>query len=199
MKALRKRTTEHGIAQHTAVVPRIYEIDDVQKERIERSRKLLNNCIGGRKGLRIVELGCGTLDISGPFSKDQLVYGVECNQEAVQVASERWPEAHLNVLSLDSEVCDIIVLCEFLEHIENPSELVANWLPKATHCVISHPLDGDLKGDLSAGEHQWSFSREDFVNWFTVGGHSLIESEVFTMGGYEIILGRGGAATKYGY
>lgn len=152
---------------------------------------MLAAAIGGRQGLRIVELGCGTMDISGPFSRDQLAYGVECNHDAVQIAAERWPDAHLNVLTLDPEVCDVLVCCEFLEHIENPSELVAGWLPLAKHCVISHPLNGDLTGDLSAGEHQWSFSREDFVNWFTIGGHRIVEEQVFKMGGYEIILGRG--------
>jgi hypothetical protein len=191
VKSLRQRSASEGLRVHACIAPRVYEEDSVQKDRIERSRKMLSASIGGRKGLRVVELGCGTMDITGPFSQGQIVYGVECNQEAVEIAARRWPNAHLNVFSLDPESCDVLVCCEFLEHIENPSELIARWLPLAKRCVISHPLDGDISGDLSAGEHQWSFSKEDFENWFRIGGHQLVEHDVFNMGGYQIILGRG--------
>jgi hypothetical protein len=191
MKSLQQRSPEAGITVHQSKEARVYSEDGVQKERIERSRAYLSSCIGGRKGLRIVELGCGTMDISGPFSKDNLVYGVECNPESARIAVERWPDAHVNVFSLQPEACDVLILCEFLEHIPEPSSLVSDWLPLAKQCVISHPLDGDITGDLSAGEHQWSYSEEDFRNWFTIGGHELVEHEVFKMGGYQIILGRG--------
>jgi hypothetical protein len=191
MKALRQRSIQDGIAVHSAIQPRVYESDSVHSFRIEQARNMVKDAIGGRKGLRIVELGCGTLDISGPFSSDQNVYGVECNINAAAIASERWPFAKINWCSLQPESCDVIVLCEFLEHIETPSELISGWLPLAKACVISHPLDGDLTDDLSRGEHQWSFSMEDFLGWFELGGHSLVEHEVFKMGGYQIVLGRG--------
>jgi len=191
VKLLKQRSADHGIQVHAAVKPRIYEQDDVQKDRIGRARKMVEAAIGGRKGIRIVELGCGTMDISGPFSSAQHVYGVECNPESVAIATERYPHAHLNVISLQPEACDVLILCEFLEHIENPSELVSNWLPLAKQCVISHPLNGDLKEDLSGGEHQWSFSKEDFDGWFQLGGHKLVAQEVFKMEGYQIVMGRG--------
>jgi trans-aconitate methyltransferase len=195
MKALKQRDAEAGLEFHREIVPRIYAGDEVQRHRIGRSREMVAWCIGAdysrKRGLRIVELGCGTMDISGPFSKAHTVYGVECNEEAVRIAAERWPDAHLNVVSLQPESCDVLILCEFLEHIPDPLSLVKAWLPLAEQVVISHPLNGDLKEDLSGGEHQWSFDAADFERWFEIGGHKLIESEVFKMEGYDIILGRG--------
>lgn len=191
MKALQQRDADAGIKLHIRTKPRIYSDDEVQRHRIFRSRTMLGACIGGRTGLRIVELGCGTMDITGFFSHKQEVHGVECNGRAVEIAAERWPFAHLNDFSLQPEACDVLVLCEFLEHIPNPLDLVAGWLPLAKQVVISHPINGDLAGDLSGGEHQWSFTEDDFREWFELGGHELVAHEVFKMDGYDIILGRG--------
>jgi len=195
MKALKQRTAQAGIEFHSSLKPRVYAQDEVQKDRIMRSQawvaKCLPNPLTDPDSKRIIELGCGTLDISGTFSQRHLVYGVECNNKAVQIAAERWPYAHLNSISLQPEACDVLILCEFLEHIPDPVGLVTAWLPLAEQVVISHPLNGDIEGDLSGGEHQWSFDESDFANWFSIGGHELVEHEVFKMEGYEIILGRG--------
>lgn len=191
MKALQQRDANAGIKLHMRTAPRIYSDDEVQKHRIFRSRMMLGACLGERKGLRVVELGCGTMDISGFFAHKHEVHGVECNGRAAVSASERWPLAHLNNFSLQPESCDVLVLCEFLEHIPNPLDLVSAWLPLVEQVVISHPLNGDLTGDLSGGEHQWSFDESDFANWFSLGGHELVAHEVFKMEGYDIILGRG--------
>lgn len=194
MKALRQRNADEGIAVHQKVEPRVYAGDSVQGERIERSRKLVAKCMKLPRRYSIIELGCGTLDISGPFSERHNVLGLECNFEAMKLAKQRWPKAE--VYSTDATApaptrCEILVLCEFLEHVPDPFALAKAWLPLADHVVISHPLNGDLAGDLSGKEHQWSFDETDFVNWFNVGGHELIEHEVFKMEGYDIILGRG--------
>jgi 2-polyprenyl-3-methyl-5-hydroxy-6-metoxy-1,4-benzoquinol methylase len=191
MKALKERSHQDGLNFHRITPARVYAESDVQKVRIERTRKMLGDALGGRKGCRIVELGCGVCDISGPFSEKHSVIGVECNQEAIILASKCWPLLSMNTMSLQPEVCDVLVLCEFLEHIADPLELVRSWLPLAKQVIISHPLNGDIKRDLSAGEHQWSFGSVDFRNWFVIGGHSLEAEEVFPMGEYQIILGRG--------
>ncbi len=191
MKALRQRSPEEGVSFHQKLEPRVYAGDEVQRNRIERSRDFLTACLDGRKGLRIIELGCGTMDISGPFSEDNDVWGVECNLAAAELAAARWPNARLNLGSLQPESCDVLVLCEFLEHIPEPHELVKAWLPLAEQVILSHPVNGDLTGDLSNGEHQWSYDEADFRNWFVSGGHELVAQEVFKMGGYDIIIGRG--------
>jgi hypothetical protein len=191
MIALKQRDAEAGLAFHQTSEARVYFDDEVQKPRIQRSREALQKSLGALKNCRIIELGCGTLDISGPFSVEHRVCGVECNLEAGRIACERWPGAILNNISLQPESCEALVLCEFLEHVADPFSIVRDWLPLAKTCVISHPLNGDLTDDLSGGEHQWSFDESDFANWFSLGGHRLIEHEVFKMGGYQIILGRG--------
>ena len=169
---------------------RLYSEDGVQQRRIIRARGLVTLCVDQSKGLRIVELGCGTLDISGPFAKEHSVIGIDCNTKALEKARERWPNASVEMALPDPIPCDILVLCEFLEHLPDPGALVKAWLPLAKQCVISHPLDGDLNGDLSGGEHQWSLNGADFRNWFALGGHSILNENVFRMGGYQIIMGR---------
>src|ERR1035438_5676234 len=124
MKALRQRNAEAGIAVHSNIAPRVYAGSDVHAKRIEQSRDYVTACLGGRKGCRIIELGCGTLDISGPFSDDNEVWGMDCNESAAGVATMRWPKARLNLCSLQPESCDVLVLCEFLERSEeHTSEL----------------------------------------------------------------------------
>jgi 2-polyprenyl-3-methyl-5-hydroxy-6-metoxy-1,4-benzoquinol methylase len=191
MKALKERSAQDGLNFHRITPARVYAESDVQKVRIDRTRKMLSDALGGRKGCRVIELGCGTCDISGAFSQKHSVFGVECNNQAIVLASKAWPKVSLNTISLQPEVCDVLLLCEFLEHIAEPLELVRGWLPLAKQVIISHPLNGDIKRDLSGGEHQWSFDSVDFRNWFAIGGHSLEQEEVFSMGEYEIILGRG--------
>src|SRR5271166_1794331 len=167
MKALRQRSAEEGREFHNRIEPRVYAENEVQKERIKRSRKMLHQCVGDRKGLHIVELGCGTMDISGPFALKHQVQGMECNYDAAAIACERWPGAVINNISFQPESSDVLVLCEFLEHITNPAKLVQEWLPLTEQSIISHPLNGDLTNDLSGGEHQWSFDESDFANWFS--------------------------------
>ena len=84
--------------------------------------------------------------------------------------------------------CDILVLCEILEHIEDPISLVTAWLPLAKHVIIGHPLVGD-GWDPEEG-HLWAYYDEDFHNWFPMGGHELAGSMEFPMG-YRMVLGRG--------
>lgn len=197
MKSLQQRTAAAGLTQHAGIPPRVYDEDSVQLERIKRARvmafSMLKDVAIAACPTRIIELGCGTGDISGPFvSENTTVEGFDCNPASLKVAVERFP-GFIGFEQIPDEPldCDILVLCEFLEHLENPLDLVSRWLPRAHTCLISHPLDGDLNGDLSAGEHQWSFSLADFFEWFPLGKHKLVAHEVFKMGGYQIVMGRG--------
>lgn len=193
MRAIQHRSPEDGIRHHVAIFPpRVYETDRAHAPRIAKTRGYLELAIGGRTGLTIVELGCGTLDVSGPSAEQHTVYGFDCNELAIRAAKQRWPSAHLCSVLLGPCHCDVLVLCEFLEHIPNPDSLVKDWLPLAHSCVISHPLNEDASKGLSAGEHQWVFDEADFRNWFEIGGHKLLEHESFMLdGGMPIILGRG--------
>ena len=190
MIALQERTIHAGIAHHAAIFPRIYEADVIHLPRIERARKMVKACLPVE---RIVELGSGTCDISGPFSTQSEVRAYDCNRGALAVAVERYPSLQrTGNIPNEPEACDLLVLCEVLEHLPYPADLVKAWLPLAANVIISHPLNGDRDSDHSAGEHQWSFDHADFESWFELGGHELIERDCIRIGGcYDIVFGRG--------
>ena len=190
MKALLLRDEQQGIEHHVGVPPRIYENCGLQKSRIEKAREYVERTLD-MPDKRIVELGCGTGDICGPFAMKHRVHAYDCNSESLRVCKERFPSAYTYSNVTEAHRCDTLILCEFLEHVTDPFKIVREWLPLATNVVISHPLNGDLNGDLSGGDHQWSYDEADFFNWFAAGCHTLIEHERFQMGGYEIIIGRG--------
>ena len=186
MKAMKERTAEAGELLHAMIAPRVYEGDWSHGERIDKTRALVAKTNAGT----IIELGCGTADICGHFADNAAVWGYDCNEKALVLAMERYPSLEVGLGIPEPRKCDCLILCEYLEHIPNPIEVIQAWLPLAKFSVISHPLDEELDSNLSAGEHQWSFDMEDFERWFTLGGHKLVEMEVFDMP-HKCILGLG--------
>lgn len=193
MIPIRERTAKEGVEIHTMISARVYEGDPNQSIRILKARDYVSSCPGS-----IVELGCGTGDICGPFAKERDVRGYDCSPAALCEARGRFPKGNFYQAEIDSlrpRLGGTIVMCEFLEHVNDPIHLAQTWLPCFNYSVISHPLNEIAlirSGiDLSSGEHVWSFDDQDFKNWFAIGGHELIESEVFTMGSYRIVIGRG--------
>jgi hypothetical protein len=192
MIAIRERTSKEGVDVHSNL-SRVYEGDGSHGPRIIKAREYVSNCPGA-----IVELGCGTGDICGPFSRERDVRGYDCSAAALCEARGRFPKASFYQSEIDSlrpRAGGVLVMCEFLEHINDPIHVAQAWLPCFEFSVISHPLNEiDLirSGiDLSGGEHVWSYDTNDFTNWFAVGNHELVQSEVFQMGSYKIIIGRG--------
>lgn len=63
-----------------------------QRGRILKARSLLNVAVrwAGHKA-KIVELGCGAADISGPFAEKHDVLGVDVVPMAEQTAMQRFP------------------------------------------------------------------------------------------------------------
>lgn len=172
---------------------------DTQRGRTELARflvqKILND-IGGDK--TIVELGCGAGDITGPWSRYNHVVGYDVTPEAQRSCAERWPdmEFHLQpVEQVEPFECDILVMTEFLEHVDNPVSIVQGWLPKAKWSIIGHPLN-EPDPPIEPG-HVWSYTRDDWRRWFTLGGHRWHEEFRFPMGGWdEMILGHGQRVLK---
>src|SRR5260370_30504361 len=77
---------------------REYANDGVQDSRIAKARRMVNCSLldlGPGSHRTIVELGCGVLDISGPFSQrlNHEVIGVECNEACAARAKELYPAA----------------------------------------------------------------------------------------------------------
>lgn len=169
---------------------------DTQRGRTELARFLLDKCIReftGYPRLTIVELGCGAADITGPQSQDHKVIGFDLTDEAKRSVAERWPGMTFHqtpVEQVEPFECDILVMTEFLEHVDNPVSIVQSWLPKAKWSIIGHPLN-EPDPPIEPG-HVWSYTREDWRRWFTLGGHRWWEEFRFPMGGWdEMIIGHG--------
>jgi 2-polyprenyl-3-methyl-5-hydroxy-6-metoxy-1,4-benzoquinol methylase len=196
MKSLMTRSVEEGVEHHKANPLRVYSHDGVQDDRVLKARKMLQRGLFelGPGPKSIMELGCGTLDISGPLSEYHEVLGVEVNQACIAKAKELYPKAIVTERELgevEPMKVDAIVLCEVLEHLVDPAALVRRWLPLCRMVVISHPLDEPIGCGASGGDHQWSLTEVDLHNWFVIGGHKIHEFEQFQMGSYRIGLARG--------
>lgn len=198
MKLIKARTVAEGIEHHQKNPVRVYAHDAIQGSRIEKAQRMLAFALADlgyvKQGRTIVELGCGALDISGPLSPFHEVIGVDCNKHNVVKALERYPQAVVMwgpLEDVEPFACDILVLCEILEHLTDPIAVAGKWLKKAKAAVISHPLNEPLDSPLSGGDHSWSFTEGDFAEWFGRAGMKLRDSESFQMGQYTIGVGRG--------
>ena len=194
MISLRQRTSEQGLEVHRSIPVRVYDEDTDHGPRVWKARDWVYRC----RPQTIIELGCGTGDISGPFSNCAcLVLGFDINEKAIEKARERFPSAGYHCMDFASVKpggCDVLVICEVLEHLPDPLAIAAKWLPGAKYAVISFPLnESELFNngyDLSAGEHQWSFTAEDLRDFLSAGQHELIESEEYELGSYHCIIAR---------
>lgn len=176
---------------------RVYSMDQIQHVRIAHARqavkKLLllmrNNTYTAHEMKTVVELGANSCDISGQISMGHRVHAWEVSPKCTEYIARNYPWVQLHIEDVETATpiqADLLILCEILEHLTEPNELVKNWLPKARYALISSPLNGDLAGDLSGGEHVFSFSEDDFQNFVKLGGHEVIEQFAFQMSQYTI-------------
>ena len=166
---------------------------DTQADRVNKAREYIAKIIKleGFKRAVIWEPGCSAGDISGYFTPQHEANGIDVSPAAVDATRSRYPEMHVAEMKVEDvfpQPCDILVLCEFLEHIVDPIKLVRDWMPMAKYVVIGHPLVGDGM-DPEIG-HLWAYDTIDFDRWWSFGGHSMVEAVTFNMG-YRMILGWG--------
>ena len=170
--------------------------EDTQAARVFKARELVGGCLSSLPTpSNIVELGCSAGDILGIFSTLHNCLGYDVTPGAVKAARERYPKLiviETAVENVEPHECDVLILCEFLEHIVDPIGLVEAWLPLAKTVVIGHPLVAD--GDDPEPGHLWGYEPEDFDAWFPMGGHVLDEAYSFEMG-YHMVIGRGHRVT----
>lgn len=188
------------------------EFDKGQPGRIDLARFLIEKILLKdlrRRPLRIVELGCGAGDVSGPFSRrdnayvyprgvietdDIEVIGVDVVPVARDICERRWPEMKFilsPVEDLEPVDCDILVMTEFLEHLADPVAVAKAWMPKAKWAVIGHPLN-EPDPPYEHG-HAWSYTMDDFLGWFSLSPMPVWEVFRFPMGYYpEMVMGHGG-------
>jgi hypothetical protein len=187
------------------------EFESSQAGRVDLARFLIDKILAKdlhRRPLTIVELGCGAGDVTGPYSRPIEVHisdqdfpepsGIDVHgYDIVPVAGEkiarRYPNMtfHLGpVEDVTPYPCDILVMTEFLEHVTDPLAIVKAWGPLAKWMVVGHPLD-EPDPPYEPG-HNWSYTREDWRNWFHVAGHHWWEELRFPMAAWDaMVIGHG--------
>lgn len=165
---------------------------DHQTYRVEKAKLFVKSALSALPEMpKIVEPGCSAGDISGPFADRAQVIGIDVVPAAVKLARERYPKMMVIEGIADDMPpveCDILVLCEFLEHITDPVAFVRGWLPLAKFVVIGHPLNDP--GGAEPG-HVWSYTYDDYLDWFRIGGHGVIETHLFSGPFPEMVMGIG--------
>lgn len=168
------------------------EFDKGQPGRIDLARFFVDKILKKdltRRPLKFIELGCGAGDITGPYSNDIEVHGYDVVPVARETCNRRWPnmQFHLGpVEEAEPQECDLLVMCEFLEHVDDPISIVQKWLPLAKWAIIGHPLN-EPNPPYETG-HIWSYTRRDWHNWFDMANHHVWERIEFPMGYYEAMV-----------
>lgn len=163
---------------------------DTQTYRVQMARDFIASILlRTGDGVTIIEPGCSAGDISGPFAERNKVIGIDVTPAAAQLSRERYPAMEVREGKIEDvapEPCEILVLCEFLEHIPDPLGLVREWLPLAKYAVIGHPINDP--GGIEPG-HLWSYQMSDYFNWLTLGGHTEIETREFSGPFPQMVMG----------
>jgi len=203
------RTLEQQLGYHTNRndAP---EFDVGQPGRVDLARMFIEKILIKdlhAKNVRIVELGCGAGDVSGPYSDGETyvtprglintsrieVIGVD----VVPIAAEKIAKRYPNMKTIISPVeelepidCDLLVMTEFLEHVHDPITLTRRWMPHADWALIGHPLN-EPDPPYEPG-HVWSYTKTDWANWFHDNNFQIWERVIFPMGYWdEMVMGHG--------
>lgn len=190
MRRLNMRT-HHEMVEYNLRDGRSPIFAETQASRIEMARKLAAAQLTKEHSM-IVELCCGSCDISGFFSEDHVVTGVDVVPASRDVVAERWPRVSFifdRVERVAAFPCDLLVLCETLEHVTDPIQLVSDWGRMAQAMLISHPL---YEWPAIEPGHVWSYDDADFNNWFTIAGMEVVDAYTYDMGPFpKMIIGTG--------
>ncbi len=100
-----------------------------EKYRFNCITKSILGLIPKKKGLRILDVGCGT----GTFNilpiinhlGDADIYGIDISREMIQIASKRFPKLKFKVadahrLPFESDFFDVVISRQVLEHLKEP-------------------------------------------------------------------------------
>jgi len=165
---------------------------EAQTYRVQKARWFIQAVLNAYSTRAVIwEPGCSSGDISGHFANHHDVHGIDVVPAAVEATKRRWPGMHVyqgQAEQFEPVACDILVLCEFLEHITEPVEFVQRWLPLAKNVVIGHPLNDP--GNMEPG-HVWCYDYADYLHWYELGGHRMVETHLFSGPFPEMVMGLG--------
>jgi len=122
----------------------VYSTDPIQHVRIQHARdavkkvllKFKSDYVSTAHTMRtVVELGCNTADISGQISMGHHVHCWEVSPQCVEYVARNFPWVKLHIEDIETATpmaCDLLILCEILEHLTDPNELVSKWLASSS-------------------------------------------------------------------
>lgn len=132
----------------------------------------------GQREMSIVEVGCGYGGVISAFTRLLGADGVRCRAmgcdiaaHAVEEASKRHPEVQFVIGDLSSmpERCDLGLIVDLLEHLEDPVAFLTNARTRFTWTVFHIPLDEHWYGKAYRPGHYYQYLKEDrgHIHYFT--------------------------------
>lgn len=130
----------------------------------------------------VIDPACGDLSIVRAAHALKPIEFVQANDISIPQMADHWGKDYGFRCALttkdafdflmDAEYADLIVLTEILEHLEEPVELLKLARMRASHLVVSSPIDEEPgRGNH---EHVWSFSEDDYLGMLRESGWSPV-------------------------
>lgn len=128
-------------------------------------------------GRSVLDLGCATGSfLAEAARRGATTYGIDLNPEAIAMARERVPAAHLHAgvvadRPFPDVLLDAVVMIDFIEHVRDPEaelSVVHEITRPGSKLVISTPRVDSLMRSAS-GRH-WPQYREEHLTYFSRGG-----------------------------
>ena len=94
-------------------------------------RQILQDHLGRKQGLNILDLGCGAGEVSRVLCGVNIVYGVDLNESLLARARANGLETSIGDFSkipFDDAFFDAVIMVDTIEHVENRSENVKEIL-----------------------------------------------------------------------
>lgn len=104
---------DHYTQFHTRI---LFRWVDLQKHH------LIRRIVGERTDLNILDLGCGTGELSKPYTRSSRVYGVDRDLSVLKYAKANGLITHcglVETLSFDDETFDVVLMVDSIEHTES--------------------------------------------------------------------------------
>lgn len=167
-----------------------YENNDaVRKTLLKRFLKQLSDEVKAVKASSIADAGCGEGFVIGQLMQAGVsvpMAGVDLSEEAIRIATERFPKASFKVGSIYSmpykdKSYDLVLCNEVLEHLDKPIDAVKELIrvsKKYVICSVPHE-PWFMMGSLAGGKYISRFGNhpEHVNHWTHLGFKKFLENQ----------------------
>lgn len=161
----------------------------VHHERLHVAAMLANRAITAGAA-SIVDLGCGDGGLLSLLRPGTPAHGYDLMPANVEHArNHRRQQVDLaDIVQGEPEWADLVVVTEFLEHLEDPHKMVARIAANTRWVVASSPADEtDASHDAV---HAWAWDRDGYAAMFDAAGITVTGHEITTGGrSFQVLLG----------